>query len=78
MALTYTRESYTNGPLANTTEYKLSDGTRFVKIEESYIAADMKSRHRTRVLRADFPGDYEHRSSLKELNAALATARLAQ
>jgi hypothetical protein len=72
--LSYTQESYTSGPLSTTTEFKFSDGTRFVRISEEYIAADMKIRKRTRVLRSDFEGDNEHRTTRKELEAALASA----
>lgn len=74
MSLTYTRESYESGPLSTTTEYKLSDGTRFVKIVTEAPAADGKVRTSTRVLRADFEGDKEHRSTLRELEAALSNA----
>jgi hypothetical protein len=76
MTLTYTHESYESGPLSTTTEYKLSDGSRWVRIVEEYIAPDMKARKRTRVLRSDFPGDKEHRSTLRELEGVIANASL--
>lgn len=76
MSLTYSTESYESGPLSTTTEYKLSDGSRWVRIQEEYIASDMKSRRRTRVLRSDFPGDVEHRDTLTNLQGAIANADL--
>jgi hypothetical protein len=36
----------------------------------------MKARKRTRVLRSDFPGDKEHRSTLRELEGVIANASL--
>lgn len=76
MSMTYSTESYESGPLSVTTEYKLSDGSRWVRIVEEYIAPDMKVRKRTRVLRSDFPGDKEHRDTLTNLQGAIANADL--
>jgi hypothetical protein len=76
MTLSYSSETYTSGPLSTTTEYKLSDGSRWVRIVEEYIAPDMKARRRTRVLRSDFPGDNEHRDTLTNLQGAIANANV--
>lgn len=52
-----------NGAFDSQTEYVFSDGTRFVEIIKPTEAGG----YRTKVLRADFPGDAETRSSRHEL-----------
>jgi hypothetical protein len=84
MSKTYTQESYANTlnlpdrdgtETTITTEYKFSDGTRFVRIvTETPKGAGLGYATKTRVLRADFEGDTEHRSTRKELEAYLADA----
>jgi len=68
---TYSMETYSDSTgLTHTTEYRFSDGTRWVKIRESLPGADGKTRNRTRVLYSEFEGDKERRSTLKALEAA--------
>lgn len=77
MTITYSRESYDSSGGApfdsTTTEYKFSDGSRWLKIQEETFR-DGKPGNRTRVLRSDFEGDKEHRSSMKELQKVLDAA----
>lgn len=75
--LTYTSERYDSSGGApfesTTTEFKFSDGTRFVRIYEEAFRDGQPAR-RTRVLRSDFEGDKEHRSSIKELRSYIDRA----
>lgn len=75
---TYTREAYEshNGTTQiTTTEYRMSDGDRWVKIiHRTPKPIGFGYTTSTKVLRADFEGDREHRSTLKELEATIANA----
>ena len=73
---TYTSEAYVaiDGQIMWT--YVFSDGERWVKMDEEYLAPDSKMRRRTRVFRQDFEGDVERRSTLKALKAKLYAASM--
>lgn len=74
---TYTSEAYTatNG-LAIMWTYVFSDGEKWTKMDEEYIAPDMQIRRRTRVWRQEYEGGDSRRSTLKALTAKTSAATI--
>lgn len=71
---TVTKESFTGSNGEEVTEYKFSDGARFVKTIKHGETATGKASKTTTVVRADFEGDKEHPSTQKALLEALNNA----
>lgn len=67
----YTVDRWENMDGTYTSEYRLSDGSRYVKLEETYVKKNGQWGTRTRVLYSEFEGDHERRSTLKALEAAI-------